>query len=130
MRMAVCSPSGFGTPIINGVFIDHPDFVPYHLGMEIQIRYCAPCGYRQRALDLADELRRKFDAHVDAKEGKLGQFDVFVDGMLVTAGPRSLLARMLRRPPHAAEVIHAITQALSPKTEEACPWPAKDHGTP
>ncbi len=48
--------------------------------MQFQILYCRPCGYRERAEELAVELRSRFGAEVGIEEGGFGQFDVLLDG--------------------------------------------------
>ena len=53
--------------------------------MQFHILYCRPCGYRDRAEELAVELRGRFGAEVVVEEGKFGQFDVLLDGELVAS---------------------------------------------
>ena len=59
--------------------------------MEFHILYCRPCGYRDRAEELAVELRSRVGAEVVVEEGKFGQFDVLLEGELV-ASKGSLVA--------------------------------------
>jgi selT/selW/selH-like putative selenoprotein len=106
--------------------VDFPVAVPTVAGVDVQIVYCAPCGYRKRANDLADDLRRRFDAHVAVTEGKLGHFDVFVDGTLVASRGETLLARMLHKPPNAAVVVAAIEQYLAPGEGDHCELPTPE----
>ena len=47
--------------------------------MEFEVRYCKPCGYRERAEQLAAELEERPGARVRIVEGKFGQFDVLLD---------------------------------------------------
>ena len=76
--------------------------------MDVRIDHCPVCwGYRDRAVALSEILRQRFGANVQVVAGALGQFDVSVDGKLVTSKGDSLLAR-LKRPPEASEVIAAI----------------------
>ena len=84
--------------------------------MNATIRYCTVCfGYRDRALAVAEELRRRFDAEVEVIGGKVGQFDVEIDGALVVSRGRSLLARMKPAlPPKTAEAIAAVERHLTP----------------
>lgn len=84
--------------------------------MNATIRYCTICfGYRDRALAVADELRRRFDAEVEVIGGKVGQFDVEIDGALVVSRGQSLLARMKPAlPPKTAEAIAAVERHLTP----------------
>lgn len=83
--------------------------------MNVTIRYCTFClGYRSRALAMAEELRRRFDAHVEVIGGKAGQLDVEIDGALVVSRGRSFLARL--KPgllPKTAEAIAAVERHLA-----------------
>lgn len=54
--------------------------------MEVQIRYCVPCGYLPTALDMAKQLLGRFRHDLAALKlvpGEDGVFDVSVDGELV-----------------------------------------------
>lgn len=84
--------------------------------MSVTIRYCTICfGYRDRALAIGEELRRRFDADVEVIGGKVGQFDVEIDGKLVVSRGQSLLARMKPAlPPNTAEAIAAVERHLTP----------------
>ncbi len=83
--------------------------------MNVTIKYCPICfGYRDRALAIADELRRRFDAAVEVIGGKVGQFDVEINGELVVSRGLSLLARMRPSlPPKTAEAIAAVERHLA-----------------
>ncbi len=78
--------------------------------MIVSITHCTVCwGYRQRAQELAAELRRRFGADVTIVAGHLGQFDVRVDGELVVSRGETWRTRLRPvRPPEAAEVIAVI----------------------
>ena len=84
--------------------------------MNVTIRYCTIClGYRERALAAAEELRRRFDANVEVIGGKVGQFDIEIDGSLVVSRGKSLLARMKPAlPPKTSEAIAAVERHLTP----------------
>lgn len=84
--------------------------------MNATIRYCTVClGYRDRAVAVAEELRRRFDANVEVIGGKVGQFDVEIEGTLVVSRGQSLLARMKPAlPPKTAEAIAAVERHLTP----------------
>lgn len=89
---------------------------------QVRIFYCTVClGYRARAEALADELRARLGCDVDVIRGKLGQFDITVDGRLVASRGESLLSRMRPvRPPKSAAVIEAIERHLQPSEGERC----------
>jgi predicted Rdx family selenoprotein len=84
--------------------------------VNVTIRYCTICfGYRDRALAVAEELRRRFGADVEVIGGKVGQFDVEIDGALVVWRGQRLLARMKPAlPPKTAEAIAAVARHLTP----------------
>jgi selT/selW/selH-like putative selenoprotein len=86
--------------------------------MNVRITHCTVCwGYRDRALALAEELRRRFGANVEVAGGGPGRFDVYVDGELVTSRGQSLLSRLKpSRPPSVSKVIATIERHLPPKT--------------
>ena len=83
--------------------------------MNVTIRYCTICfGYRNCALAIGEELRRRFGANVEVIGGKVGQFDVDIDGALVVSRGQSLLARMRPSlPPKSAEAVAAIERHLA-----------------
>jgi ubiquinone/menaquinone biosynthesis C-methylase UbiE len=78
--------------------------------IDVRIEHCTVCwGYRDRALILAEALRKRFGANVEVVGGTLGQFDVIVNGKLVTSRGESLLERMKPpRLPDVSDVIAAI----------------------
>lgn len=76
--------------------------------MNIRIDHCPVCwGYRDRAVALSETLRQRFGANVEIVGGSLGQFDVSVDGKIITSKGHSLVSR-LKRPPEDSEVIAAV----------------------
>lgn len=71
--------------------------------MNVRIEHCTVCwGYRDRALSLAEALRKRFGANVEVLGGTLGQFDVSVEGKLISSRGESLLARI--KPPRLPDV--------------------------
>jgi selT/selW/selH-like putative selenoprotein len=78
--------------------------------MVVRIEYCTVCwGYRNRALVLAEALPKRLDANVEVVDGKLGQFDVHVDGKLIWSRGDSIIDRMTPpRLPEVSEIIAAI----------------------
>jgi len=93
--------------------------------MEFKILYCNPCGYLERAEELAAELRKRTGARVTVEEGKLGQFDVLLDGELV-ASKGGFWKRMLKHgAPPQPEILKAIERALADRQGDACEIPGK-----
>jgi selT/selW/selH-like putative selenoprotein len=89
--------------------------------MDFEILYCKPCGYRERADDLAAELRERFGARVTVEEGKFGQFDVRMDGEVVASKGRTFLRRMLTHgAPPQHELLEAIERHLAVQTGDVC----------
>lgn len=88
--------------------------------MDVRIRYCTICwGYRNRALEIADALRTRFDARVDAAGGKPGQFEVYVDGREVVSGSERAILRMKRGGlPQISEVVGIIENNFAPPGPE------------
>jgi ubiquinone/menaquinone biosynthesis C-methylase UbiE len=78
--------------------------------MDVRIEHCTVCwGYRDRALAVAEALRKRFGAKVEVVEGALGQFDVRADGKLIASRGESLLARMKPpRLPDVSDIVSAI----------------------
>jgi selT/selW/selH-like putative selenoprotein len=92
--------------------------------MDFLIRYCAPCGYRGRAEDLASELTERFEAGVSIEEGKFGQFDVLMDGEIV-ASKGSFLRRVLTHgAPGQREILAAIERHIAVQAGDVCELPA------
>lgn len=91
--------------------------------MRVRILYCRPCGFRGRAEALANELRTRFGADVEVAVGKLGQFDVLVDDVLVTSRGKSLVTRLLP-PPKSAAIMETIESHLATREGEHCEVPA------
>ena len=88
--------------------------------MQVRVLYCGPCGYESRAEDLAHELRERFDAEVEIEEGKLGQFDVLLDGELV-ASKGGFWGRMLKHgAPPQPEIMASIERAMADRQGDAC----------
>jgi predicted Rdx family selenoprotein len=76
--------------------------------MQFHILYCRPCGYRDRADELAAELRSRFGAEVVVEEGKFGQFDVLLDGDAHRIEGRLLEAKAFHGAPPQAKILDAI----------------------
>jgi selT/selW/selH-like putative selenoprotein len=82
--------------------------------MEFTILYCEPCGYRDRADQLAEELRRRFDAaSVNVEEGKFGQFDVLLDGLLVASKGGFWKRKLTHGAPPQTDILAAIDRAIA-----------------
>jgi selT/selW/selH-like putative selenoprotein len=92
--------------------------------MHFRILYCKPCGYENRAADLATELRDRFGGTVAVEEGKFGQFDVEMDGEIVASKGRTFLRRMLTHgAPPQDRILAAIEQHLAAREGDACEIP-------
>jgi selT/selW/selH-like putative selenoprotein len=91
--------------------------------MKFQVRYCKPCGYRERAEELAAELRQRFGASVEVEEGKFGQFDVWLDGELVASKGGFWLRKLKHGAPAQPRILAAIERALADRAGDACELP-------
>jgi selT/selW/selH-like putative selenoprotein len=93
--------------------------------MEFRILYCEPCGYRERAEELAAELRQRFDAEATVEEGGFGQFDVLLDGALV-ASKGGLWKRLTKHgAPPQAQLLESIERALADREGDLCELPRR-----
>jgi selT/selW/selH-like putative selenoprotein len=92
--------------------------------MEFLILYCKPCGYRERADTLADELRKRFGAAVTVEEGGFGQFDVLLDGELVASKGGRLKRMLIHGAPPQQALLDAIDRALADRVGDVCAIPA------
>ena len=91
--------------------------------MEFRILYCQPCGYHGRAEELAEELRRRFGAEVTIEEGGFGQFDVFLEGILVASKGGFIKRMLIHGAPPQVEMLAAIERALADRQGDACELP-------
>jgi selT/selW/selH-like putative selenoprotein len=98
-------------------------FARYSRGMKFQILYCKPCGYRERAEELAAELRARFGAPVDVEEGGFGQFDVLLDGELVASKGGRWKRMLIHGAPPQARILAAIDRALADREGDFCAIP-------
>ena len=72
-------------------------------GVDIRIAHCTVgWGYRERAVTIAEALRRKCGANVEIGNGTLGQFDVWIDGKPIISRRASIVSWI--RPPRLPEV--------------------------
>jgi selT/selW/selH-like putative selenoprotein len=88
--------------------------------MKFHIFYCKPCGYRQRAEDLATELRGRFDAQVTIEEGGFGQFDVLLDGEIVASKGGFWKRVITHGAPPQPQIVDAIERALADRQGDFC----------
>ncbi len=51
--------------------------------MIVEIHHCTTCGFRARALSLAEEIKKEFNVESKLVIGKIGSFDVIVNGELI-----------------------------------------------
>ena len=91
--------------------------------MEFKILYCKPCGYSERADDLARELRERLSASVTVEEGRFGQFDVLLDGALVASKGGFWKRKLVHGAPPQPEILAAIDRALADREGDACEIP-------
>lgn len=94
-------------------------------GMEFRILYCAPCGYHGRAQDLAAELRSRFGATVLVAEGKFGQFDVLLDGVLVASKGGFWKRKLVHGAPRQERLLEAIDRAVADREGDVCRLPTQ-----
>lgn len=92
--------------------------------MKFQILYCNPCGYRDQAEELATDLRQRLSAEVVVEEGKLGQFDVLLDGELVASKGGFWKRILIHGAPPQPQIIEAINRALADRDGDSCEIPA------
>ena len=91
--------------------------------MEFRILYCRPCGYHDRAEQLAAELRNRLAAEVIVAEGKFGQFDVLLDGELVASKGGFWKRKLIHGAPPQEKLLEAIDRALGDREGDACALP-------
>jgi selT/selW/selH-like putative selenoprotein len=92
--------------------------------MQFHILYCRPCGYRDRAEELAVELRSRFGAEVVVEEGKFGQFDVLLDGELVASKGGFWKRKLIHGAPPQAKILEAINRAIADREGDFCRIPS------
>lgn len=93
--------------------------------MHFEILYCKPCGYRERAEGLAEELGKRFGASVEVREGGFGQFDVLLDATLVASKGKLLRRFLVHGPPSEERVWAAIEAAVATREADACTIPSE-----
>jgi selT/selW/selH-like putative selenoprotein len=93
--------------------------------MTFRILYCGPCGYHERAEDLATELRSRFGATVTVEEGGFGQFDVLLDGALVASKGGFFKRMLVHGAPPQPQILQAIERALADRAGDACELPPR-----
>jgi selT/selW/selH-like putative selenoprotein len=88
--------------------------------MRFHIFYCRPCGYRDRAEELATELRTRFDAQAIIEEGGFGQFDVLLDGEIVASKGGFWKRMVTHGAPPQPQIMEAIERALADREGDRC----------
>lgn len=91
--------------------------------MKFHILYCKPCGYRERAQELATELRGRFDAEATIEEGGFGQFDVMLDGQIVASKGGFWKRMVTHGAPPRPQIMEAIKRALADREGDLCEIP-------
>ena len=94
--------------------------------LDFEILYCGPCGYEQRAEDLARELRDRFGARVTVTEGGFGQFDVVLDGEVVASKGGLLKRFLVHGAPPQATLVASIERHLAVREGDVCELRARD----
>ena len=75
--------------------------------MKVQITYCAPCGYKPRAVKAATALKDKLSVETELIPGHGGIFEVSVDGKVVAQKTRMGF-------PGVDEIVNCVAQASTP----------------
>lgn len=97
--------------------------------MEFRILYCGPCGYHERAEQLAAELRQRFGAQAIVEEGGFGQFDVLLDGTLVASKGGFLKRMLIHGAPPQDQLLEAIARAVADRDGDFCELPSPRRDT-
>jgi selenoprotein W-related protein len=77
--------------------------------MDVKVVFCKPCGFQNRALDLASEILNRFGldgVSVTLVPGKNGIFDVYVDNEMVFSRYKE------KRFPEHQEIIEQVDKRL------------------
>jgi selT/selW/selH-like putative selenoprotein len=77
--------------------------------MDVKVVFCKPCGFQNRALDLANEILNRFGldgVSVTLVPGKNGIFDVYVDNEMVFSRYKE------KRFPEHQEIIEQVDKRL------------------
>jgi selT/selW/selH-like putative selenoprotein len=96
--------------------------------MEFQILYCKLCGYRERAEELAAELRERFGGRAIVEEGGFGQFDVLLDNELVASKGGRWKRMLTHGAPAQTRILEAIDRALADREGDFCEVPTSPRG--
>lgn len=96
--------------------------------MKFHILYCQPCGYHERAEELATELRERFAAEVTIEEGGFGQFDVLLDGAIVASKGGFWKRMVTHGAPPQPQILKAIERALADREGDRCELPRSKTG--
>lgn len=91
--------------------------------MEFRVLYCKPCGYHDRAEELAAELRERLGATVSVEEGRFGQFDVLLEGELVASKGGFWKRMLVHGAPPQLRILEAIERALADREGDTCEIP-------
>ncbi len=62
--------------------------------MKVSIEYCVQCNYKPRAASLAAQLQKTFNAETSLIKGGGGDFDVYVDNVVIFSKKRRGVSRM------------------------------------
>jgi selenoprotein W-related protein len=78
--------------------------LPVQGALVVEIYHCTACGFRSKAIRLAEELTAEFGIEPQLIRGETGSFDVYVNGDLLFS--KSDEGRF----PHAGEIVERIRE--------------------
>lgn len=96
--------------------------------MEVSIRYCRTCGFREPAEAIAESLRSEFGLEPRLEEGFWGTFQIRHDGVEVFNRwkTRGVWGRLgLGRTPDPSEVVTIFARRLNSVDQETAGRPAE-----
>jgi selT/selW/selH-like putative selenoprotein len=88
--------------------------------LRFRILFCGPCGYEPRARELAAELQVRFGAEVEIEEGRFGQFDVLLDGVLVASKGGFWRRVTIHGAPPQERLLASIEKHLAVRDGDVC----------
>jgi selenoprotein W-related protein len=95
--------------VSGGVFaeeIKETDSSKKYEDMMVEIYHCTTCGFQARAVSLAEEIKKEFGVEAKLIIGKIGSFDVVVDGEKIFS--RHSTGRF----PEPSEIVQKINEIM------------------
>ena len=74
--------------------------------LTVEIHHCVSCGFRSRAIALANELNKEFGIEPKLVEGEIGTFNVFVNDELIFSKDE------VGRFPDSGEIVQKINEYM------------------